>query len=84
MRRANRSIGRSGILLDPSNTVFNLQVARVVRCAGSDARRLFTDPRQLYDWASHDLTTSERAALADLLSGADLLTGSGPAPASPT
>jgi hypothetical protein len=68
MRRANGLVRRSGILLDPSNTVFNLQLARVVRCAGSDARRLFTDPRALYDWAVHGLSETEREDLRDLLS----------------
>ena len=53
--------------LDPRNVMFNLQVARVVRCAGHDARRLFTDPLEMGDWLGDLLTDAERAALRGLL-----------------
>lgn len=67
MRRANHAIARSGILLDPSNVMFNLQLARVVQCAGHDSRRLFTDPRELCDWLGVLLTEDERASLRSLI-----------------
>jgi hypothetical protein len=67
MRRANHAVARSGMLLDPANAVFNLQLARVVHCAGSPARRLFTDARELYAWLAPTLTEQERAVLEGLL-----------------
>ncbi|MGO9836318.1 MAG: hypothetical protein ACLP1X_19115 [Polyangiaceae bacterium] len=44
MRQLNPSIARSGLLLDPSNTMFNLQIERVAQCAGHDQRRLSPMP----------------------------------------
>ncbi len=67
MRHANGAILRSGVLLDPANAVFNLQLERIVQCAGSDARRLFTDPAELYDWLAEPLTDDERVALRRML-----------------
>jgi hypothetical protein len=67
MRVANRAIGRSALLLDPSNTIFNLQVERIVRCAGNPARRLFADVAELQDWVDGDLTEPEREALLAFL-----------------
>jgi hypothetical protein len=69
MRRANRSVARSGILVDPANVVFNLQLARVVHCAGSAARRIFTDAHELYAWLAERLDDDERATLEGLLTG---------------
>jgi hypothetical protein len=67
MRHANRSIARSGILLDPANEMFNLQVVRVVQCAGNPSRKLFTDPRELLAWLRDDLTPDEREVLRGLI-----------------
>ncbi|HLK35582.1 MAG TPA: hypothetical protein VKU41_02440, partial [Polyangiaceae bacterium] len=47
MRAANRDIARSCLLLDPSNVTFNLQIERIVRCAGNPERRLFADVDEL-------------------------------------
>jgi hypothetical protein len=69
MRHVNRSIARSGILLDPANEMFNLQVVRVVQCAGNPSRRLFTDPRELLAWLNDDLTPDEREVLRGLIVG---------------
>jgi hypothetical protein len=69
MRHANRSIARSGILLDPANEMFNLQVLRVVQCAGNPSRKLFTDPRELLAWLNDDLTPDEREVLRGLILG---------------
>jgi hypothetical protein len=77
MRRANRAIARAGILLDPANEMFNLQVVRVVQCAGNPSRRLFTDPRELLAWLHDCLPGDER----DLLGG--LIAGYEPYPAAP-
>jgi hypothetical protein len=67
MRQANGSIARSGILLDSSNTMFNLQVERIVHCAGNEQRRLFTDADELRDWLDGTVTETERAVLRTLL-----------------
>ncbi|MGO9837419.1 MAG: hypothetical protein ACLP1X_24785 [Polyangiaceae bacterium] len=66
MRENNASGVRGGILLDPSNTMYNLQIERVVRCAGNTARRLFTDIDLLRAWIGGTLNPSERKALDDL------------------
>lgn len=63
MRRTNASIARSAILLDPSNTMYNLQLERVVHCAGSEDRRLFKDADELCDWLDGILTKSELEAV---------------------
>ena len=68
MRRVNRHIARSGVLLDPSNTLFNLQVARVIRCAGSERRRLFENEQELRRWLDEALTDLEREALRTMFS----------------
>ena len=48
MRGANRSVGRSAILLHPANETYNLQIERIVQCAGHERRRVFADPRELH------------------------------------
>jgi hypothetical protein len=68
MRRTNESIVRSALLLDPSNTMFNLQVERVVHCAANEHRRLFNDAKVLRDWLDGMLTEAEREALRAFLS----------------
>jgi hypothetical protein len=60
MRKANASIVRGALLLDPSNTMYNLQLERVVHCAGNEDRRLFKDADELYDWLGGNLTEAER------------------------
>jgi hypothetical protein len=77
MRRTNESITRSALLLDPSNTMFNLQLERVVRCAGNEDRRTFSDAEELCEWLDGTLTEREREALRTLLLPAEEL----PAPA---
>lgn len=69
MRAVNRNLGRSAILLNPANTTFNLQVQRVVQCAGSDARRVFTDRQELQEWLDGRLSDAERVALRLFLDG---------------
>ena len=63
MRRANASIARGALLLDPSNTMYNLQIERVVHCAGNEDRRLFRDADKLCDWLEGTLTEPEREAV---------------------
>lgn len=63
MREANRSIAASAILLDPANVTFNLQVERIVRCAGSSSRRIFSTPAELQAVMERILATQEKDAL---------------------
>jgi hypothetical protein len=67
MRETNRRIALSALLLDPDNTMFNLQLERIVRCAGSPERRLFEDVGELRDWTDYALTEAERAGLSKFL-----------------
>jgi hypothetical protein len=75
MRGNNRSIGRSALLLSPANAMYNLQVERVVSCAGSNARRLFADLDELRRWIGDSLPLPERDALRQLFSDEEALTG---------
>jgi hypothetical protein len=67
MRRFNGNVVRSAILLEPSNETFNLQIARVVRCAGLPARRWFHDPDELRAFLADVLTECELARLDEVL-----------------
>jgi hypothetical protein len=69
MRAVNRSLSRGAILLNPANTTFNLQIQRVVQCAGSDARRVFVDRQELQDWLDSRLSDAERIAMRLFLDG---------------
>jgi hypothetical protein len=69
MRRTNRNLIRSAILVDPTNTTFNLQIERIVRCAGSDLRRVFADRDEVCEWLDGGLTDVEQAALRVFLAG---------------
>jgi hypothetical protein len=70
MRKNDGHVVRRGLLLDPSNAMYNLQLERVVRCAGNDSRRFFTGIDELRDWVGEVLSASERGALDDLFAGA--------------
>jgi hypothetical protein len=68
MRGANRSVGRSAILLHPANDTYNLQIERIVQCAGHEGRRVFASAREIHEWLDGDLTEAERVALRVFLS----------------
>jgi hypothetical protein len=69
MRRFNLNVLRSAILVDPTNETFNLQLARVIQCAGLATRRSFDDPEELRDWLSQVSTPLEQERIDALLSG---------------
>jgi hypothetical protein len=69
MRRNNRTVVRSAILLDPANATFNLQMERIVRCAGKQDRRVFIERAAVYEWLDDHLNDEERAALRVFLDG---------------
>jgi hypothetical protein len=72
MRETNAQILRSAVLVDPDNTMFNLQIERVVRCAGhSGHRRIFTDLLELREWMRDAATEAERQAIDAFLSRRD-------------
>lgn len=63
MRGTNGALARSALLTDPRNTLFNLQMERIVRCTANPARRIFLDVARLGDWMAGVLEESERAAV---------------------
>jgi hypothetical protein len=67
MRVYNGRLARSAILLDRENIAFNMQMERIVRCAGSPARRTFDDPVALRRWLSSESTEAELSRLDELL-----------------
>jgi hypothetical protein len=69
MRQNNSPHLRAGLLLDPANTMYNLQIARIVQCAGHPARRLFTEVDALCVWLGESLEVAERVALGNLFAG---------------
>jgi hypothetical protein len=71
MRGYNVGLALSAILLAPSNATFNLQIERVIRCAGNPWRRTFYDVRELRDWVATRATRDELAQLDELLSPGD-------------
>ena len=72
MREANKYLIRSAVLVDPGNTMFNLQMERVVRCADyAGRRRIFTNVAELRDWMSDAAADAELQAIDALLSRGD-------------
>ncbi len=63
MRGGNGMRARSVLLVDPSNTTYNLQIARVVQCALSPTRRMFTDAAELLTWLDGVVTDAEHREL---------------------
>jgi hypothetical protein len=68
MRDANRRIARSAFLVDPGNTLFNLQLERVIRCAIHPARRCFAELAQVHAWVGDVLSDAERQGVQGLFS----------------
>jgi hypothetical protein len=67
MRAFNGKVARSALLLCPENETFNLQFARVVRCAGSASRRWFREAGEAREWLRAFLTDVELARIDELL-----------------
>lgn len=55
----------SAILLDPANALYNLQVERVMQCAGKQVR-LFPALDELTEWLGAILTDPEKATVREL------------------
>lgn len=67
MRGTNGALARSAVLIDPRNTLFNLQIERIVRCTANPARRIFQDIARLGEWMAGVLEEPERAAVGTFL-----------------
>jgi hypothetical protein len=70
MRGSGLGVVRSGLLLDPANAMYNLQIERVVQRAGNPVLRLFADFDELREWVGEVLAEHEREALRNLFSDA--------------
>ena len=55
----------SAVLLDPANAIYNLQVERVMQCAGKQVR-LFPALVELTEWLGAWLTDAEKATVHEL------------------
>ncbi len=75
--RDNPRIERSGFLLNRVGTALGMQVARMIRQAGSVARMTFEDPPALAAWLAEVLSPAERARLTEFLGSIDGAVDSG-------
>jgi hypothetical protein len=66
-RRGNPYLERSGVLLSSRNALFQLQVDRVVREAGSEARRTFLLAHEMRAWLGEVLVDAERKRMSEFL-----------------
>ncbi|HXX69681.1 MAG TPA: hypothetical protein VEK07_21035 [Polyangiaceae bacterium] len=71
MRRANGRVLRTGILVDPANILFNLQLYRWVECTHNPARRVFADRNELFAWLAIGCSEQEQRVLRDILGEPD-------------
>jgi hypothetical protein len=55
----------SAVLLDPANALYNLQVERIMQCAGKQVR-LFPTLDELTAWLGATLTDAEKATVREL------------------
>jgi hypothetical protein len=60
LRRGNRELSRSAVLLSASDATFGLQVERLIREAGNPNRRSFRATEPALAWLSEVLTPAER------------------------
>jgi len=71
MRAANKRISWAAILLDPLNTTFDLQIERIVKCAGSPTRRLVTGLGEMHAWLGDALSVAEWSAIETFLAAGE-------------
>jgi len=71
MRVANERILGAALLLDPLNTMFNLQIERIVKCAGGPTRRLVTGLGEMRAWLGNSLSVAEWSAVETFLAAGD-------------
>lgn len=69
LRRGNRQLSRSAVLLSATDATFSLQVERLFREAANPNRRSFRAVAPLLTWLDDVLTPAERARAAAFLQG---------------
>jgi hypothetical protein len=68
LRTVSPKIERSAVLLEPGHAIFSMQMSRMIREAGFDQRRAFTDARLAKAWLGERHTAAERGRLSAFLS----------------
>jgi hypothetical protein len=69
MRNTNGALARSALLIDPGNSLFNLQIERIVKCSANPARRVFPERGEMQRWIAVVLEDREREAVGAFLLG---------------
>jgi hypothetical protein len=64
LRRGNRQLSRSAVLLSGADATFGLQVERLFREANNPNRRSFRAPAPMLTWLAEVLSPAERARAA--------------------
>jgi hypothetical protein len=73
MRSDTAAVSRNAIL-GLGGALFTLQLQRLLREAGSEQRRVFTDTGLLYAWLDETLTLAERSQLRHFVAAGDRMT----------
>ncbi len=71
LRRGNRALARSGVLLSKADATFGLQVERLFREAQNPNRRSFRLPEPMLKWLGEALTPDERLRASAFLAEGD-------------
>ncbi len=74
----NPKLLRNAVLVPTSNATVAMQLARIVREANNDRRRVFRTPRELEAWLGEVLDPSERHRLQRFLAEEEPATEGGP------
>jgi len=69
LKRGNRHLDRSAILLSETHATFSLQVERLVRQATNPARRTFRSPNRMLIWLAEVLRPDELFRAQSFLGG---------------
>jgi hypothetical protein len=69
LKRGNKRLERSAVLLTPANAIFNLQVERLLREAANPARRAFRAPELLVAWLGEVLRPDELLRAKQMFAG---------------
>lgn len=67
LRRGNRALARSGVLVSNADATFGLQVERLFREAQNPNRRSFRSPEPMLAWLGEVLTPEERQRASTFL-----------------
>jgi hypothetical protein len=67
MSQHNDVVERQAIIIDEGNAVGIMQLKRIIRDAGSSARRHFFDEQEMIDWLGEVMNKKEKLRLIDFL-----------------